>query len=178
MQHSILDIYPDTFFATYRTAIFHVVSGANVHATNNKKDFVIFHPIRSSINLAAGSTALCEGIGDVIIQLSCIMSPILIAPVYFCPTAKISTILPSAPKYYNLYTSVIITANESVIFQRTMMELVKPMKMVVQINWFTSTYPLFIFLIKLLLNRQWLHYFNKRSTNSTFIKNLIIGILI
>lgn len=47
---------------TYRSTVFHVDIGANVHATNDIKDFVIFYHIKSDITLAVGSTAQCAGI--------------------------------------------------------------------------------------------------------------------
>ena len=56
MQTNILDSYPIQTMRTYRSAVFHVDSGANVHATNDINDFVIFYPIKSDITLAVGST--------------------------------------------------------------------------------------------------------------------------
>ena len=57
LQRTVLDSYPHTFFCQHRTAIFHLDSGANVHATNNRNDFIIFHEIKTDIHLAVGSKA-------------------------------------------------------------------------------------------------------------------------
>ena len=61
IQHSIVNTHRNDFFSTCCTAIFHLDSGATVHATNNKNDFVIYHTIKSNTHLAVGSTAQCEG---------------------------------------------------------------------------------------------------------------------
>lgn len=91
----MLDSYPTEFFNTSRSAVFHINSGANIHATNDPQDCTIFYSIKSDINLAIGSKAKCEGIGAIITQLTPNSSPILLTPVYYCPTGQISTMSPS-----------------------------------------------------------------------------------
>ena len=54
MQTNLLDSYPIHTMRTYRSAVFHVNSGANAHATNDINDFVVFYPIKSDITLAVG----------------------------------------------------------------------------------------------------------------------------
>ena len=117
IQNNILDTYPNTFFKPYISAIFHVDSGANVHATNDKRDFLIFHPIKTTINLAVGSKACCEGIGTILTKLTPHAPPIILAPVYYCPNGTISTISPSAIKLYNQYLNVTIQIHKSLDFQ-------------------------------------------------------------
>ena len=91
LQQAILTS-PSVSFHKHRTAIFHLDSGANVHATNNYDDFIMFHKIESEIHLAAGSTAHCKGVGAILTQLTPSTEPIIIAPVYYCPTAKLNTL--------------------------------------------------------------------------------------
>ena len=119
LQRSVLDSYPPTFFRQHRTAVFHLDSGANVHATNNRQDFIVFHEIKTDIHLAVGSVAQCEGIGAIITKLTPDTNPVLLAPVYYCPTAKLSTLSPSALKHYNSYDSVTIQVHESLHFRRS-----------------------------------------------------------
>ena len=66
-QATYLNKYPSKTYTTYRQAIFHIDSGANVHASNDKSDFIIFHPTKYTINLAAGTKAVSEGIGAILI---------------------------------------------------------------------------------------------------------------
>ena len=125
MQKTILDNYPNSFFSTYRTAVFHVHSGAKVHTTNDKRDFIVFHPIKTKINLAVGSKAECEGIGAVLTRLNPTAPPVILAPVYYCPHGKISTISPSALKYYNSYIDVTIRIIKSLEYQRLQQESIR-----------------------------------------------------
>lgn len=78
-QDTFLDKYPNDKFTPHRQAIFHIDSGANVHATNTRTDFLVFHPIQSVINLAVGSKAICKGFGAMLIQLASTDPPILLA---------------------------------------------------------------------------------------------------
>ena len=103
IQNTISDTDPTSFFQIHCTAIFHVDSGANVHASTNHKDFIVSHPTKSNIHLAVGSTAQCNGIGTIMIRLSLTPPPIIITPVYFYPTAKVSTLSPSALKLNNKF---------------------------------------------------------------------------
>ena len=119
LQTTTLDSYPNSFYRPYRNAIFHLDSGANVHATNNPKDFIIFQQIKSNIHLAVGSTAQCEGVGAIITQLTPNTKPVLLAPVYYCPTAKLSTLSPSALKHYNHFHQVTIQVHDSFNFIKT-----------------------------------------------------------
>ena len=71
LQQAILNTsHTVSTFHRHRTAIFHLDSGANVHATNNYDDFIMFHKIESEIHLAAGSTAQCKGVGAILTQLT------------------------------------------------------------------------------------------------------------
>ena len=118
-QKSFLNQYPPERFITHRQAIYHIDSGANVHATNNKSDFILFHPTKSTINLAAGSEAVCEGFGAMLIQLTPLEPPILLAPVYYCPTAKVSTLSPGAIKVYNEYEDMDLRLLKALEFRKT-----------------------------------------------------------
>ena len=104
-------------FKKHRHAIYHIDSGANVHATNNKSDFITFHPIQTHLDLAAGSHTTCQGVGAILLQLSPHQSPILLAPVYYCPQAKVSTLSPSALKLYNKFSSITINVHNSLTIQ-------------------------------------------------------------
>lgn len=90
--------------------------------TKNKNEFIIFQLIRSKINLAVGSAARCKGIGAVITKLTPTKPPILFTPVYYCLTAKISTISQAAIKFYNKYIDVTIKINKSLIFQQSIQD--------------------------------------------------------
>ena len=57
MQRTILNSYRNKFFSIHRTSVFHLDSEANIHATNNKQDFINFHPIKCNTHLAVGSIA-------------------------------------------------------------------------------------------------------------------------
>ena len=119
LQRTIFDAYPTAFYRTFRYATYHLDSGANVHATNNKKDLFVYFPIKSNVQLAVGSTAQCDGIGAILTQLTPSSTPILLAPVYYCPAAKISTLSPSALKHYNNFHSITIKVHETINFQRS-----------------------------------------------------------
>lgn len=80
------------------------------------KIYIIFHNVQTDIHLAAGSAAQCEGIGAILTQLTHTTNPIIIAPVYYCPTAKIGTLSPLALKHYNSYDSVTIQVHDSLHF--------------------------------------------------------------
>ena len=118
LQCSILNSYPLSSFWKHRTVTFHLDSGANVHATNNYYDFVIFHKINSKIHLADRSTAHCKGIGAILTQLTPSINPVIIDPVYYCPTAKLSTLSPSSLKHYNKFNSVTIQVHHCLHFYR------------------------------------------------------------
>ena len=118
-QNNFLDSYPTNKFTHHRQALFHIDSGANVHATNICSDFLFFHPIRSTINLAVGSKAVCEGFGAMLIQLAATDPPILLAPVYYCPTAKVSTLSPGAIKIYNGYEDVNLRLLKALEYKKT-----------------------------------------------------------
>ncbi len=85
--------------------------------TNNKKDFIFYHLIQSNIHLDVGSTAQCEGIGAVLTRLTPTTTPILLAPVYFYPSAKISTLSPSALKHYNTFIDLTIKVHDLLDFK-------------------------------------------------------------
>ena len=89
-----------------------------MHTTNNKQDFIVFHPITTKINMTVGSKAQCEGIDAVLIQLTPTTTPVILAPVYYCPADKISTISPFALKYYNKYIDVTIRVHKSLKSQQ------------------------------------------------------------
>ena len=116
-QTSILNNYLLTFFTIMRQAIYHLDSGANVHTSNNCNDFTTFYPIKSDIQLAVGSTTQCQGIGAIITQLNPHTNPILLAPVYYCPNAKVNTLSPSAVKIYNSFFDVTIKVHTSLQFR-------------------------------------------------------------
>ncbi len=48
-QRTILNTYPHTFFKQYRQSIYHLDSGANVHASNRKEGFVVFYEMKNEI---------------------------------------------------------------------------------------------------------------------------------
>ena len=81
-------------FTPYRHQQFHVDTGANVHATTDKRDFLIYYLHKKTINIAAGQKAQSEGFVVVMVQLSHTHSPIPLAPVYYCPTASTGTLSP------------------------------------------------------------------------------------
>ena len=100
-QMTLLNKQAKNNFHTHGQAIFHVDSGTNVHATNTRSDFIVLYPIKSSTILAVSSTAICEGFGAAIITPRELEPPIIIAPVYYSPTAKLSTLSPATLKTYN-----------------------------------------------------------------------------
>ncbi len=68
----------------------------------------LFFIQKTDLHLAVGSEAQCEGIGAAITRLTPNIPPILLTPVYYCQSAKISTLSPSALKHYNRYYDVTI----------------------------------------------------------------------
>ena len=101
LQTDLIQATSIEFFTQHRKQYFHVDTGANVHATNNKSDFLIFHPQKRSINIAAGQIAQSEGYGVVMVQLIPNQQPIPLAPVYYCPQASTGTLSPQCLKLYN-----------------------------------------------------------------------------
>ncbi len=118
-QHTYLDHYSPDKYTEHRQALYHVDSGANVHATNIKSDFIVFHSTKNTINLAAGTKAVSEGIGAILIRLNKTYSPIVLAPVYYCPTAKVSTLSPGAILTYNGYHDVNLRILKALEYQET-----------------------------------------------------------
>ncbi len=101
LQTDLIQATSIEFFTQHRKQYFHVDTGANVHATNNKSDFLIFHPQKRSINIAAGQIAQSEGYGVVMVQLIPNQQPIPLAPVYYCRQASTGTLSPQCLKLYN-----------------------------------------------------------------------------
>ena len=69
--------------------------------------------MKNEIQLAVGSPAQCTGIGAIITRLTPRTPPILLAPVYYCPKAKVSTLSPSALKMYNSISDIKINIHDS-----------------------------------------------------------------
>ena len=118
-QDSYLNKYPSHKLHHKRQAIFHIDSGANVHATNLRSDFLIFHPTHRTINLAAGSKTICKGIGAILLQLHPEDKPVILAPVYFCPTAPVSTLSPGAIITYNGYDTMNLIIFKALKYTKT-----------------------------------------------------------
>lgn len=53
------------------------------------------------------------------IQLTPTTAPVIIAPVYFCPTAKLSTLLPSVLRHYNQFAEIIIQVHDIIQFHKS-----------------------------------------------------------
>ena len=102
LQDQLLHPTPHEFFTPYRHQNFHVDTSANVHATNNKNDFLIFYPIKKTINIAAGQKTQSAGFGIVMVKLIPNHPPIPLAPVYYCPTATTGTLSPQCLELYNI----------------------------------------------------------------------------
>ena len=49
-QTTILNAYQTTFFCQHHKAIFHVDSGANIHASNIITDIIIYYPSRTKVD--------------------------------------------------------------------------------------------------------------------------------
>ena len=101
LQDSLLSHSSIKLFTPHRQQSFHVDTGANVHATTNKKDFLVFYQQQKSINIAAGQVAQSEGYGVVMVQIIPNQPPIPLAPVYFCPNASTGTLSPQCLQLYN-----------------------------------------------------------------------------
>ena len=118
-QETFLNKYTSNKYKQHRQALYHIDSGANVHATNLRSDFLVFHPTQQTINLAAGSKALCEGFGAILIKLNTKDPPIILAPVFYCPTAKVSTLSPGAIKVYNGYDDIYLRTHKALEYKKT-----------------------------------------------------------
>ena len=105
-QTAILNAYQTILFCQYHKAIFHVDSGADTHATNIIADILIYYPSRTKVDLAVGSIAICESIDVIVVQLSITSAPTFVAPVYYCPQAKLCTLSPLALKTYNNFSCI------------------------------------------------------------------------
>ncbi len=101
LQDHLLQPTPSNFFTPFCRQYFHVDTCANVHATTNKKDFLVFYHHKKTINIAAGQEAQSEGFGIVLIQLIPNQPPIPFAPVYYCRTAIMGTLSPQCLQLYN-----------------------------------------------------------------------------
>ena len=101
LQDQLIHPTPLKHFRTYRHQYFHIDTGANVHATTDKRDFLVFYPQRKSINIAAGQTTESEGFGVVMVQLKPDKPPLPFAPVYYCPHATTGTLSPQCLHLYN-----------------------------------------------------------------------------
>ena len=101
LQDQLLQPTPINYFKPYRHQYFHIDTGANVHATTDKRDFLIYYHHRRSINIAAGQSTQSEGYGVVMVQLSPTHAPIPLAPVYYCPKATTGILSPQCLQLYN-----------------------------------------------------------------------------
>ena len=101
LQDQLFHPTPHEFFTPYRHQNFHVDTGANVHATNTKNDFLIFYPNKKTINIAAGQQTQSTRFGVVMVTLIPNHPPIPLAPVYYCPTATTGTLSPRCLELYN-----------------------------------------------------------------------------
>ncbi len=101
LQTELIQATPLRYFTPHRQQYFHVDTGANVHATTDKADFLIFYRHKRSINIAAGQIAQSEGYGVVMVQLIPNRPPLPLAPVYYCPRASTGTLSPQCLKLYN-----------------------------------------------------------------------------
>ena len=94
LQEQILQPTPNAYFIPHRQQFFHIDTGAIVHATNNKSNFLIFYQHRRSVNIAAGQSAKSEGYGIIMAQLIPSQLPLPLAPVYYCPHTTTGTLSP------------------------------------------------------------------------------------
>ena len=94
LQTELIHATPLQYFTPHRQQYFHVDTGANVHATTDKTDFLIFYPHKRYINIVAGQIAQSEGFGFVMVQLISNKPPLPLAPVYYCPQASTGTLSP------------------------------------------------------------------------------------
>ena len=88
-------------FSPKRYQYFHVDGGANVHATNDKNDFIIYYPHQSTLDLAAGNKTTTFGFGVILVRVSPSLPPIPLAPVFYCPEAPHATLSPPALRLFN-----------------------------------------------------------------------------
>ena len=94
LQDQLLQPTPLENFTIHRRLHLHIDSGANVHSTTRKPDFLVYYTHKKSINIAAGQIAQSEGFGIVMVSLLPNQPPLLLAPVYYCPNATTGTLSP------------------------------------------------------------------------------------
>ena len=91
---------PTAYFTPHHNQYIRIDSGANVHATTNKSDFLILYHQQKTINIAAGQVTQSKGFGVVMVQLIPNHPPLLLAPVYYCPTVSTGTLSPQCLHLY------------------------------------------------------------------------------
>ena len=101
LQDQLMQPTPLKYFTPYQKQDFHVDTGTNVHATTDKKDFLMFYPPRKIIRIAAGQTAHSEGYDVMMVQLFHAQPPLPLALVYYCLTATTGTLSPQCSRLYN-----------------------------------------------------------------------------
>ena len=101
LQEHLLQPTPLKYFTIHHRQHFHVDTGANVHATTKKSDFLIYYPHKKSINIAAGHMAQSEGFGVVMVLIVPNQPPLPLALVYYCPNATTGTLSPQCLLLYN-----------------------------------------------------------------------------
>ncbi len=104
-QSNIINLHSPTHFKVFRKQCFHIDTGANVHATTNKNDFLLFYEHKKFINIAAGQKTESEGYGVLLVDLIPNHPPTVIAPVYYCPQATTGTLSPQCLHLYNHFRS-------------------------------------------------------------------------
>ena len=90
----------------------HWDGGSNSNLFTDKEHFYIIQPMKSSVTQVWGQSAVCEGIGVVLIQRP---KTDIIIPLYSCyyaPNFPQNTISPNAIKHYNHFCKVTSEALE------------------------------------------------------------------
>ena len=118
LQTTLITPTSQKYFIPTRNQYFHVDGGANVHATNNKDDFMIYYPYRSTLDLAAGNRTSTIGFGVMLVRVAPNLPPIPLAPVFYCPDAPHTTLSPPALRLFNKCSPVLIDSltSLSIIF--------------------------------------------------------------
>ena len=84
----------------------HWDGGSNSNIFTKKEYFFVLQPIQSQVTQVSGATAVCEGIGIVIIKIPKTDITLPLYPSYYAPKFPQNTISLNAIKHYNKYRSV------------------------------------------------------------------------
>ena len=101
---------------TYGQTLYHLSDITPVHTSNNCNDFVTLFKHEGTLHQHDQLPLKCKGIGTILIKTPISSHPLIITPVYYCPSATTGELSFKTLKQYNPYYTIKIQPEKSVDF--------------------------------------------------------------